>query len=121
MKPITASREINAPLDLVFHCISDPGTFRKAIPHITDVEFLSAERADEHFLGLQRKQRHVAAFHLDAPVGRVCSAEVPVPYPKHLETAALPQVADIIAAVKALPSDCSSLTVAADCSLKKSF
>lgn len=42
-------------------------------------------------------------FHLDAPVGRVCSAEVPVPYPKHLETAALPQVADIIAAVKAMP------------------
>lgn len=42
-------------------------------------------------------------FHLDAPVGRVCSAEVPVPYPKHLETAALPQVADIVAAVRALP------------------
>ncbi len=42
-------------------------------------------------------------WHLDAPVGRVCSAEVPVPYPKHLEQAALPQVADIVAAVKALP------------------
>ena len=42
-------------------------------------------------------------FHLDAPVGRVCAAEVPVPYAKHLEAAALPQVADIIAAVKALP------------------
>jgi 2-oxoisovalerate dehydrogenase E1 component len=42
-------------------------------------------------------------WHLDAPVARVCAAEVPVPYPKHLETAALPQVADIIAAVKALP------------------
>lgn len=42
-------------------------------------------------------------WHLDAPVGRVCSAEVPVPYPKHLETAALPQVADIVAAVTALP------------------
>jgi pyruvate dehydrogenase E1 component beta subunit/2-oxoisovalerate dehydrogenase E1 component len=42
-------------------------------------------------------------FTLDAPVARVCSAEVPVPYPKHLETAALPQVADIVAAVKALP------------------
>jgi 2-oxoisovalerate dehydrogenase E1 component len=42
-------------------------------------------------------------FHLDAPVGRVCSAEVPVPYPKHLETAALPQAADIVAAVKAVP------------------
>ncbi len=42
-------------------------------------------------------------WHLDAPVGRVCSAEVPVPYPKHLETAALPQVDDIVAAVRALP------------------
>ena len=42
-------------------------------------------------------------WHLDSPVARVCSAEVPVPYPKHLETAALPQVSDIIAAVKALP------------------
>jgi 2-oxoisovalerate dehydrogenase E1 component len=42
-------------------------------------------------------------WHLDAPVARVCSAEVPVPYPKHLETAALPQVADIVAAVRALP------------------
>ncbi len=42
-------------------------------------------------------------WHLDAPIARVCSAEVPVPYPKHLETAALPQVADIVAAVRALP------------------
>jgi 2-oxoisovalerate dehydrogenase E1 component len=42
-------------------------------------------------------------FRLDAPVARVCSAEVPVPYPKHLETAALPQISDIVAAVKALP------------------
>ncbi|MCC5974021.1 MAG: pyruvate dehydrogenase (acetyl-transferring) E1 component subunit alpha [Rubellimicrobium sp.] len=49
-----------------------------------------------------RVQEH-CFFHLDAAVGRVCSAEVPVPYPKHLETAALPQVADIVAAVKALP------------------
>jgi len=42
-------------------------------------------------------------WHLDAPVTRVCSEEVPVPYPKHLEQAALPQVADIVAAVKSLP------------------
>lgn len=42
-------------------------------------------------------------WHLDAPIARVCSAEVPVPYAKHLETAALPQVADIIATVRALP------------------
>ncbi len=42
-------------------------------------------------------------WHLDAPVARVCSKEVPVPYARHLEEAALPQVADIVAAVKALP------------------
>lgn len=29
---------------------------------------------------------------LDVPVARVCSAEVPIPYAKHLEDAALPQV-----------------------------
>jgi pyruvate dehydrogenase E1 component beta subunit len=32
-----------------------------------------------------------AFYDLDAPVARVCSAEVPIPYPKHLEDAALPQ------------------------------
>jgi pyruvate dehydrogenase E1 component beta subunit len=39
-------------------------------------------------------------YSLDAPVLRVCSKEVPVPYPKHLEDAVLPQVPDIMAAVK---------------------
>jgi len=38
---------------------------------------------------------------LDAPVGRVCSAEVPIPYPRHLEAAAIPQVPAIVAAAKA--------------------
>ncbi|UWQ64826.1 pyruvate dehydrogenase (acetyl-transferring) E1 component subunit alpha (plasmid) [Leisingera caerulea] len=39
---------------------------------------------------------------LDAPAGRVCSAEVPIPYPKHLEDAAIPQVPAIVAAVRAM-------------------
>jgi pyruvate dehydrogenase E1 component beta subunit len=43
-----------------------------------------------------------AFYDLDAPVARVCSAEVPVPYARHLEEAALPQVADIVAAAKEL-------------------
>ena len=43
-----------------------------------------------------------AFYDLDAPVARVCSREVPVPYPKHLEDAALPQVADIVRAAKGL-------------------
>jgi len=42
-----------------------------------------------------------AFWELDAPVGRVCSAEIPIPYPKHLEEAALPQVDRIVAAAKA--------------------
>ena len=39
---------------------------------------------------------------LDAPVARVCSAEVPMPYAKHLEDAALPPPERIVAAVQAL-------------------
>ena len=41
-----------------------------------------------------------AFWDLDAPVGRVCSAEVPMPYAKHMEEAALPQVPGIVAAVR---------------------
>jgi pyruvate dehydrogenase E1 component beta subunit len=43
-----------------------------------------------------------AFYDLDAPVARVCSAEVPMPYARHLEEAALPQVTDIVAAAKEL-------------------
>ena len=41
-----------------------------------------------------------AFFSLDAPVARVCSAEVPIPYARHLEIAATPQVAGIVTAVR---------------------
>ena len=44
----------------------------------------------------------LAFYELDAPVARVCSAEVPIPYAKHLEDAALPQPDKIVAAVRAL-------------------
>lgn len=37
-----------------------------------------------------------AFYELDVPVARVCSAEVPMPYPRHLEEAALPQVCTIV-------------------------
>ena len=43
-----------------------------------------------------------AFFELDAPVRRVCGREVPVPYAAQLEEAALPQIADIIGAARAL-------------------
>jgi pyruvate/2-oxoglutarate/acetoin dehydrogenase E1 component len=35
-------------------------------------------------------------YDLDAPPARICSAEVPIPYPKHLEDAAIPQVGTIV-------------------------
>ena len=41
-----------------------------------------------------------AFYELDAPVARVCSAEVPMPYPRHLEEAALPQPDGITAAAR---------------------
>lgn len=43
-----------------------------------------------------------AFYELDAPVVRVCAAEVPMPYARQLEEAALPQVAGIAAAARAL-------------------
>jgi len=43
-----------------------------------------------------------AFWELDAPVARVCTEEVPIPYAKHLEDAALPQPEKIVAAVKGL-------------------
>ena len=41
-------------------------------------------------------------YDLDAPVARVCAQEVPTPYPKHLEDAALPGPARIVATVRGL-------------------
>jgi pyruvate dehydrogenase E1 component beta subunit len=41
---------------------------------------------------------------LDAPVARVCSAEVPMPYAKHLESAALPKVEEIVSAAQEMIS-----------------
>lgn len=43
-----------------------------------------------------------ALYELDAPVRRVCAREVPVPYAEHMETASLPQVPDIVAAVRSV-------------------
>jgi pyruvate/2-oxoglutarate/acetoin dehydrogenase E1 component len=43
-----------------------------------------------------------AFWTLDAPVQRICTQEVPIPYPKHLEQAALPQVEQIVTCAKCL-------------------
>ncbi|MBC5774644.1 alpha-ketoacid dehydrogenase subunit beta [Pontibacter sp. KCTC 32443] len=41
-------------------------------------------------------------YDLDAPVQRLCGAEVPIPYPKHLEDAAVPQPAQIVSSIKTM-------------------
>ncbi len=41
-----------------------------------------------------------AFYELDAPLARVCNEEVPIPYARHLEEAALPQVPKIVATVR---------------------
>jgi pyruvate dehydrogenase E1 component beta subunit len=43
-----------------------------------------------------------AFYDLDAPVARVCGAEVPMPYARHLEEAALPQPATIVETVRGM-------------------
>jgi pyruvate/2-oxoglutarate/acetoin dehydrogenase E1 component len=43
-----------------------------------------------------------AFYDLDAPVARVCSREVPMPYAKHLEDAVLPQAENIVRAAAEL-------------------
>ncbi|MBK4737591.1 alpha-ketoacid dehydrogenase subunit beta [Noviherbaspirillum pedocola] len=43
-----------------------------------------------------------AFYDLDAPVARLCSAEVPIPYARHLELAALPSPASIADAARQL-------------------
>jgi pyruvate dehydrogenase E1 component beta subunit len=46
-----------------------------------------------------------AFYDLDAPVARVCTEEVPIPYARHLEQAALPDSSKIVSAVKGLFKD----------------
>jgi pyruvate dehydrogenase E1 component beta subunit len=43
-----------------------------------------------------------ALYDLDAPVARVCGAEVPMPYPRHLEQAAIPNTSRIVTAAREL-------------------
>ncbi len=51
-------------------------------------------------IGMQLAEN--AFFDLDAPLSRVCSEEVPIPYAAHLEQAAIPQTDKIVSAVKKL-------------------
>lgn len=51
-----------------------------------------------------------ALWYLDAPVRRICSVEVPIPYPDHLEKACLPQVAQIVAVAQQMLTNTDATT-----------
>jgi len=65
---------------------------RRAV--VVDEGWRTGSLAAEVMAGIMER----AFYDLDAPVARVCSEEVPIPYAKHLEDAALPQAAKIVAA-----------------------
>jgi pyruvate dehydrogenase E1 component beta subunit len=65
---------------------------------IVDEEWRSGSFAAEVSARIMEK----AFYDLDAPVARVCAVEVPVPYAKHLEDAALPQLPAIVAAARSV-------------------
>ena len=44
MKSIRITRTIDAPIDAVFQTVSDVRNFRDAVPHITNVEFLTEQQ-----------------------------------------------------------------------------
>jgi pyruvate/2-oxoglutarate/acetoin dehydrogenase E1 component len=76
--------------------LSSVGKTRRAV--IVDEGWRSGSLSAE----IAARLAETGFWSLDAPIGRVCSAEVPIPYPKHLEEAAIPQVPAIVAAAKAV-------------------
>ncbi len=65
---------------------------------VVDEGWCTCSLAAEIMAGLAER----AFYDLDAPPARVCSEEVPMPYAKHLEDAALPMPPKIIAAASRL-------------------
>ncbi|MGA2712550.1 MAG: alpha-ketoacid dehydrogenase subunit beta [Bryobacteraceae bacterium] len=81
----------------------DEATFLESIARthravVIDEGWRSGSLSAEISARIQEK----AFYELDAPVQRVCSAEAPAPYAKHLEEASLPSAQKIVAAVEGI-------------------
>ncbi|HEX4934590.1 MAG TPA: alpha-ketoacid dehydrogenase subunit beta [Gemmatimonadaceae bacterium] len=76
---------------------------------IVDEEWRSGSLAAE----VSARIMEGAFYDLDAPVARVCSAEVPMPYARHMEQAALPQEGEIVAAARRLVGSATDAPLAA--------
>jgi pyruvate dehydrogenase E1 component beta subunit len=64
---------------------------------VVDENWRTVSMASE--IGMQIAEQ--AFYDLDAPVQRVCSMEVPMPYARHLELAAIPTVERVVEAARA--------------------
>ena len=67
MHEITIRRRIDAPLDLVFRTVAEIDNFRRAVPHIVDVEFLGDQRVGvgTRFRETRRVGSHEATTELE--------------------------------------------------------
>lgn len=79
----------------------DRDTIAQSVRHthrvvVVDEGWKTGSLAGEIIAGLAEE----CLYELDAPPRRVCSEEVPIPYAKHLEVAALPSVEAIVNAVR---------------------
>jgi pyruvate dehydrogenase E1 component beta subunit len=81
------------PLDWGAIVASVQGTHRLIV---VDEGWRTCSLAAEIMAGVAER----AFYELDAPPSRVCSEEVPIPYARHMEEAALPMPPKIVAAVR---------------------
>ncbi|MDY0268989.1 alpha-ketoacid dehydrogenase subunit beta [Trichloromonas sp.] len=85
------------PLDDATYLSSIAKTHRALI---VDEDWRSGSLAAE----ISARIMEQAFYELDLPVARLCSAEVPIPYARHMEEAALPQAEKIVAIAKGMMS-----------------
>lgn len=79
----------------------DMDTVLKSIAKTHRAVLVQEEWKNVGFMAEVSARIHEQGFYdLDAPVGRIGGADVPMPYAKNLERAAIPNESDIVAAVK---------------------
>jgi pyruvate dehydrogenase E1 component beta subunit len=104
--PVEGELDPTAPIDIEHAAVRRQGTDLSLVAYggSSPKALAAAERlaGDGVSAEVSAQVMEGAFYDLDRPVARVCSAEVPIPYPKHLEDAALPQIDTIVAAAHAM-------------------
>ena len=95
-------RSDHAVLDIVHRpVVLDDATFLASVARTRRVVIVDEGwRSGSISAEISARIMEQAFYELDAPVERICSAEVPMPYAKHMEDAALPQAETIVKTVR---------------------